>query len=194
MTSQAADIDEQLERVKPCLPVGTKPSTAAKPSRHAVQSGGLTPKVRAAINRMIWEGKQRKAAAEASGLADESLRQALLKPLVLRFYNEQLDVLRSSARPRALQRIIELSDKSGSEKVGLDAAKYLDSEGKSDQRTQVNVQVNVSPGYMIDVTDSPSQRMRQIADQAGSTCTVLDTQADVLTEPSERDEGDPGST
>ncbi len=149
-------------------------STTTKPARTQGGKGGLTRKVKAAIDRMVWHGRKRTEAAADAKLTDDAFRKALRKPIVLRYYNEQLDVLRNSARPRALQRIADLADKSESEKVGLDAAKYLDSGGKSDQ-TNINlgVQVNVSPGYVIAVPSADKQA-RQIAQQAGSVANCLD--------------------
>lgn len=162
--------------------------TRAPAKRNKRKSGGLSRKVKRAIDAMIWQGMSRKEAASHAELADESMRQALLKPQVIQYYNEQLDVLRTGGRATALNRIVSLARKSDSEKVGLDAAKYLDSNGNSD-RPQVNVgvQVNVRPGYVIRV-GTDTEHVQQIAHQSGSACNVLDQRPDVLTGPSERDE------
>ena len=147
-----------------------------------VRGTGLTKRIRAVIELMVFYGKSQKDATREVGLTDEAVRQAFRKPQVLKHLRDEQEVLRASLRPRALQRIGELSDKSKSEKVGLDAAKYLDSNGNSDRhQVSVGVQVNVAPGYLIDVSNV-SDRSRQIAEQAGSTANCIDGKADVLTD------------
>jgi hypothetical protein len=97
---------------------------------------GTTPavpgsrKVKAAIDAMVWKGLSRKEAAEAAGLQEHSLYQALRLPLTLHYLNEQMKVLRRSERSKSVHTIIELRDTSNSDKVKLEAAKMLmDEEG-----------------------------------------------------------------
>jgi hypothetical protein len=167
----AAPLIDMTEKAQQ-LPAAAKPVVPANPK--ASKRKGLTKKVRAAIEAMVHDGMKRSDAAEHAGLTDHGLRQALKKPAVLQHLRSEMDVLRESARPRALQRIAELADDSESEKVGLDAAKYLDSNGKSDQ-TYINlgVQVNVAPGYVIAVPTG-GKEARQTAQQAGSTRNCLE--------------------
>ena len=127
-------------------------STGGKPLKEP-RAAGLSPRVKAAVEKMVFEGLKRPAAAEAVGLADATLRAALGAPLVLRYLTEQMEVLRTSVRPRALQRIAELSDGAASEKVALDASKYLDSNGASSSGVTVNVGIGITPGYVIDLTE-----------------------------------------
>lgn len=118
---------------------------------------------------MVFEGATRKEAAQLSGIADNSLRSALTKPHVLAYLNEQQEVLRTGARPKALRRIIALVDKAESERVQLDAAKYLDGMDRTihQQGAQVNVNVGVkveTPGYVIDLSGHPSgQQIEHLA-------------------------------
>jgi hypothetical protein len=74
-------------------------------------------------------------------------------------------MLRTSMRPRALNRIGELMDKADSDRVRLDAAKYIDGMDRGAHQvgaTQVNVQVNssvtVTPGYVIRIDRSNDRR------------------------------------
>jgi len=102
---------------------------------------------------MVFEGCDRKTAAQRVGLTDHSMYQAFRQPAVVQHYNEQLQVLRTSERARNLHTGIELRDKSESDKVRLDAAKYLDGNEKSGVTVNVGVGVNVStPGYVIDLS------------------------------------------
>lgn len=116
-------------------------------------------KTKAAIEAMVFEGKLRRQAAEAVGMSDESLRQMLLKPHVLAFLNQCMEVLRTSERPRSLLKVVELRDKAESERVQLDAAKYIDGMDRGVHQvgatvinnTQINNTVNVTPGYVIKI-------------------------------------------
>lgn len=117
-----------------------------------------SPKVKAAIRLMIWGGDdgmpmKRQDAAKAAGLADVTLRQALSNPMVLKFYNAELEVLRTGERPRSIAKIAGLRDSAASERIQLDAAKYLDGgDGRGGVTVNVGVNANIAPGYMVDVS------------------------------------------
>jgi hypothetical protein len=128
-----------------------------------------TPKQRIAIHAMVFEGLKRSEAAKVAGMSDEALRVAFTKPYVLAYLNAQQEMLRTSMRPRALNRIGELMDKADSDRVRLDAAKYIDGMDRGAHQvgaTQVNVQVNntlsVTPGYVIRIDRSKDERRQQI--------------------------------
>jgi hypothetical protein len=115
----------------------------------------VTDKQRAAIHAMVFEGQKRPDAAKTAGMHDETLRLALTKPNVLAYLNEQIEVLRTSGRPRALHTMIDLLD-SKNDSTKFKAAEYLDGQNRGNHTigaTQVNVQVNntlnVTPGYVI---------------------------------------------
>ena len=128
---------------------------AAKVRNGAAKAITVKGKVKAAVDLMVHQGRERPEAAAAVGLTDHSLREALRKPHVLAYLNEQMEVLRTSGRPRALTRIMRLVDDAESERVQLDAAIYMDGMDRhaSTVGAQVNVQVNnnvtVTPGYVI---------------------------------------------
>lgn len=146
---------------------------AAMVKRGDAKPAKVTKRLRDAIAAMVFEGQTRAEAAETAGITDDGLRKALLKPAVLAHLNEQMEVLRTGARPRALQRIIKLADRAESERVQLDAARYLDGmdrNGNTVGAQQVNVQVNntvnvESPGYVIRLerrADRPVNEPHQI--------------------------------
>lgn len=107
---------------------------------------------------MIWGDDDgipvvRKDAAKLAGLSDETLRKAFRNPVVVKHYRDELEVLRTSARPRALHKIEHLSQNAGSERIQLDAAKYLDGgDGRGGVTVNVGVNANIAPGYMVDVS------------------------------------------
>lgn len=126
-----------------------KPRSALSASR---RDSSLTPRVRKTIDAMVFQGRNRDEAARQAGLTEGAIYQALRKPAVLAFYNEQLEVLRHSERARNLHKGIELRDGAASEKVQLEAAKWLHGESGG-HGTQVNVGVQVVPGYVIDLRE-----------------------------------------
>lgn len=144
------------------------------------------PKTKAAIDAMVHDGKQRREAAELAGMSDESLRQMLLKPHVLAYLNEQQEVLRTSARPRALRKMVDLLD-AKTERIQFESAKYLDGMDRPSHAvgaTQVNVQVNntvnVTPGYVLDLRpDEAVKAAPQIEHLGAHDVIPLDTLADV---------------
>lgn len=153
---------------------------------------GLSPKVKAAIELMIFGALDtpplpRPQAAKAVGLADVSLRTAFRNPLVIHHYNQQLDVLRTSERPRALHTIAELRDKAKSERVQLEAAKYLDGGHERQGGVTVNVGVNIEPGYQIAIAPEHADGARQLLQQAGSTRNLLIDKERVPDESPERE-------
>lgn len=140
---------------------------------------GLSRNVRAAVEDMVYRGRSRKEAAEAVGIKETSLYQALRNPQVLKHYNDCLDVLRTSERPKSVHKIASLRDKAESERVQLEAAKYLDGGDRRDGGVQVNVGISIQPGYVVDVSGGQSDETGQLLKLAGSTRNVLDLQADV---------------
>ncbi len=128
----------------------------------------VTEKQRVAIEAMVFEGLKRREAAEKAGLSDEALRVALSKPHTLAYLNEQVEVLRTSGRPRALHTMIELLE-SKNDSTKFKAAEYLDGMNRSSHQvgaTQVNVQVNntvnVTPGYVLDLRPEDGQQIEHL--------------------------------
>ncbi len=146
----------------------------------------VTPRLRTAIEAMVFDGLKRPEAAEHAGLTDHAVRTALTKPHVLAYLNECQEMLRTSARPRALNRVIKLIDEAESDKVKLEASKYIDGMDRPSHTvgaTQVNVQVNnnvsVTPGYVIDLTATQAESIRKIAHLDADDAIPLNSQEDV---------------
>lgn len=170
-------------------PVQHRPGPPAK--RYMPKTDG-SPKVKRAIHLMIWGGDdglplKRQDAAKAAGLADVTLRNALANPLVLKHYNQQLQVLRDGERVRNLHAAVEIRDDSALKgtaaggKTRLEAARFI--EGRDGPASvQVNVGVNVQPGYQIAMPPDLADTGRQMLKLSGSHANVLDLQADVPTD------------
>lgn len=159
---------DTTEPKRPLTNALRKPATApvGRPPNPKPPAMGLSKRVKASIELMIFEGLSRKDAARKSGLADNSLYVALRNPEVLRYFNAQMDVLRTGARPQAFHQIATLSESAKSEKVKLDAAKYLESEGKAGSGPVINLGINIAPGYLIDLHAYDQGELTQIEHQA----------------------------
>jgi hypothetical protein len=70
----------------------------------------VTGKLKVALDAMVWQGARRAEAAQIGGITDHSLRSALNKPHVKRYYLAQLEVLRTSERARNIHRLREIRD------------------------------------------------------------------------------------
>jgi hypothetical protein len=163
------------------LPATTEtPAALARRLKRLNQQGPIVPKtvkprIRRAIDAMVHQGMDRRSAALSVGLHDKTLYKAFQVPDVLRYYNGQLDVLRNSEKARNLHRGIELREKAESEKVALDAAKWL--HGESDRGVNINlgVGVQVQPGYMVDVSRY-STAAKDLLAASGSSKSVQNVQ------------------
>lgn len=159
------------------------PPPVQKPGQHKARRAPMTlsRKVKAAIELMIFGDNgtpplARKDAAKAVGLADTSLRLAFRNPVVMAHYQEQLDVLRTSARPRAFYEIVELSTKAKAEGVKLKAAEYVDSGGRAGDGLTVNVGVQVQqPGYVLMV--DPAKQAAIAERQQTARLTTIEAKA-----------------
>lgn len=132
--------------------------SAAAALRREKKEPSLSQPVKLAVELMVYEGQKRPEAAESVGLKDDSLRKALTKPDALAYLNECMEVLRTSGRPRALRKMIELVDDAKTERIQFEAAKYLDgmdrpshAVGATQTNVQINTTVNVTPGFVIDL-------------------------------------------
>ncbi|MCK1585473.1 hypothetical protein IVB03_39455 [Bradyrhizobium sp. 168] len=119
----------------------------------------IPKKVRHALNLMFrGECRDIKAAAEQAKLSREHLSRSLRMPHVQAFIASESRKTIAQHAIRAAARMGELVDAS-SEHVSLDASKHvLAIEGiRPPDQSQVNVNVGVSVGYVIDLTAGQAQ-------------------------------------
>lgn len=139
---------------------------------------------RIAIEAMVFEGKERKEAAEIAGITDEAMRQALLKPKALAYLNECMEVLRTGLRPRALHTMGELLE-SKNDSTKFKAAEYLDGQNRGTHtvgatvNVQINNEVKVTPGYAIKLVRGEAMPGAQIGHLEADEVISLEDIADV---------------
>lgn len=166
--------------------IARRGQAAAAALRKQKKEPSLSQPVKLAVELMVYEGQKRGEAAETVGLKDDSLRKALTKPDVLAYLNECMEVLRTSGRPRALRKMIELVDDAKTERIQFEAAKYLDGMDRPSHAVgaTVNVQVNntvqMTPGYVLDLRpDEVVNKAPQIEHLGADDVIGLDELTDV---------------
>lgn len=120
-------------------------------SRNTRLGPGLSSKRILLVEEMIFNGLSRKDAAQKVGMTDRAARYALGDRVVMAAYRNSLQILRESEKPKSIHRLAELRDQNESLKVSLDAAKTLANEDRSGPTVQVGVNVNVQPGYIVNL-------------------------------------------
>jgi hypothetical protein len=98
------------------------PAIPAKPEKIL----RVTGKNKAAIDAMVWQGLNRRDAAQTAGLTDHALYTALTKPHVKAYYLSQLDVLRTSERARNIHALVEVRDQDENKMARVQAVKALE--------------------------------------------------------------------
>lgn len=149
------------------------------------EGGGLTKKVKLVCDLLVHEGYERAEACKEAGLSEKTILAALRKPLVLRYLREQTEVLRDGERFRNIRTGIKLRDKAESEHVQLKAAQWLHGESVGSNAVQVNVGVQVTPGYVIDLREDgdsvkhDAAKRHQMLELAASEAKLLIDKDDV---------------
>ena len=85
----------------------------------------IRPALSEAIRLMVFGGLRRPEAAEAVGMTDHGLREALRKPHVKKLHAQELKDLREGASILAYSRMVNLAENSRSEHVQLRANEWI---------------------------------------------------------------------
>lgn len=113
----------------------------------------ISPKVRVAVEAMVWQALPRKAAAEHAGISEHGLYKALRKPPVKAFYLSELEVLRTSERARNFHTLCDVRDQTTNQMARVNAVKAIEQLGDEQQS---NAGSSRSPGVLIVVGDKAS--------------------------------------
>jgi hypothetical protein len=148
--------------------------TTHQPTRQAIEAidrsapGKVTGRLRKAINYML-EGARRADAAQRAGMTDHSLRAALKKSHVKRYYLDELDVLRSGERVRNFLAAVEVRDQHDNHTARINAIRWL--EGEAEQQVNASTQ-RQSAGITIVIETG-----RAVGVAVGADTPMLDLQA-----------------
>lgn len=106
---------------EPTLPTRQKLAIPGRSRRNDV-----TGKLKEALHTMVWDAKSRKDAAEAVGLKDRSVRDALKKPHVAAFLNAEMAARRLSSRAKNLQHLDDIAADSKNDVARVAAIKTME--------------------------------------------------------------------
>lgn len=117
------------------------------PARTTAQGLAITPRVRRAVELMVWDGKRYAEAAAETGLTARAMRLALERPHVLAYLRSQQQVLRSSEGPRSIHRLAEIRD-AADNMPAVTSARELLTESESHARSSTSA---ATPGVVIHI-------------------------------------------
>lgn len=139
------------------LPAETTPQKIAARDRSAPRR--VTGKLRIAVEAMVWEGLQRKAAAERAEMTDHGLRSAMRKPHVLGYYRAELAALREGERARNVHRLVELRDQDENRNAAVKAVQVLEMTDPALMQRQLQ---QTSPGIVIRILPANAEALRTV--------------------------------
>ncbi len=126
------------------LPTRQKLAVPGRSRRNAV-----TGKLKAALEAMVWEGLERKAAAEQAGLKDRSVRDALHKPHVVGFYTAELAALRTSKRANNIHTLAGIADDCANDMARVSAVKAMEQIADQADEKRAHPGAQQAPGLQI---------------------------------------------
>jgi hypothetical protein len=127
------------------------------PARQPIERSApmkVTGRLKHCLELMVWQGLSRSQAAEQAGLREHSLYCALRKAHVRTALLREMEVLRTSERPRNILALVNVRDTGRNEMARVNAAKAL--EQLSEESVARSSSVPVSPGLVIQVIDGPA--------------------------------------
>jgi hypothetical protein len=119
----------------------------------------ITRRVRNAIDAMVEQGLDLKAAAEHGGMSTYRFRLALEKPHVNAYYRNQCQVFRASTTARNIHRLCEIRDAENN-MPAVNAIKTL--MGIETEQTN-NKQTLASPGVTIRIVNIATPTQHELA-------------------------------
>lgn len=115
----------------------------------------VTGKLKVALDEMLFKASCRADAAEAAGMTDHGLREAMKKAHVKAYYSQGLEVLRTSERARNIFALAKVRDSSDNGMAVVSAAKAL--EQLADVAPPVGSGPHDRPGVVIQIINQPAR-------------------------------------
>lgn len=114
---------------------------------NALQGTGLHPHTREALEDMAHEGLPLPLAAKRHSIRPDNLERAFNKPHVRKAYNQLVRAIRDNSAQAAYMRINHLSYTSDSDRIQLDASKWVAGVDGISPVQKVSGQVSVSHSF-----------------------------------------------
>jgi hypothetical protein len=112
---------------------------------------GLTSRVKAAIDAIVFDRCSRQEACERAGLTERALYLALAKVEVATYWNGQIEVLRRGERAKNLHRLTDIRDQNSNPAAAVKAVQVLEAVPDDVRRAPGAIQ----PGLVI-IVNSPA--------------------------------------
>lgn len=150
------------------------------------KAGGVSGRLKAALDDMTWNGTPWDEAARKANLTVRAMRLALQRPHVLKYLRAQRGVLLAQASAQNFHRLEALRDQDENKNAAVAAARTL--EGLANEalgaRTGITIGGSGSAGYVIDLTEPTPGVCIQIIErpkqeqQPGVTIDVTPSEVD----------------
>lgn len=169
MTRAKTKTPDEIESLAPPPPQSVIITDKAFAKRSKAGTPKLSRKMRRAIHLRVWEGMKVTEAIREAGVTESGWYRAMERPHVVALleqekfkYIQQVDLLKSRHKARAIEIAAELMETASSEAVRMRAVEFFAGESKSQG---VNVQINttISGGYEY---ARPGQRIVEIDGEA----------------------------
>lgn len=131
---------------------------------------------RALVEGVVYDGWKRNEIHKKLGCSDRWVRALFRKPEVLKALRDETQVLRAGVRPQAIRNLDEI----GRQRRNLTAATAASAKLMGeDERSRVAVNINITPGYAVDLGDRSRERLIEgevirVDDVADTPSTELD--------------------
>lgn len=121
---------------------------AERPKQVDTRVNRVQGRLKAALDKMVWEGLRYDEAARELKFTVSAMRKALSRPHVLAYINAEKQVLRASVSPKNIHRLVEIRD-AADNMPAVNAIKLLEELG--DDHSQRGSGASASPGVTIRV-------------------------------------------
>lgn len=165
MTRAETQSPDEIESLAPPPPQSVIITDKADGGRKKGGAPKLSRKMRRAIHLRVWEGMKVTEAIRAAGVTESGWYRALERPHVVALleqekskYIQQVDLLRSRHKARAIEIAAELMESASSEAVRMRAVEFLAGEMQKGPSVTINNTIN-SGGYEY---ARPGQRIVEI--------------------------------
>lgn len=130
-------------------------TTQQRAAQGSTVKGGVSGRLKAALDDMMWNGTDWDAAAVKAGLRVRSMRLALKRPQVLAYMRRERGVLLASMSPKNLQRLGALRDQDDNKAAAVQAARVLENL-TSEVLPGGGGHGRPNAGYLIDLSEPQS--------------------------------------
>lgn len=86
----------------------------------------IAPRLKAALDAMIWEGKDWNTAAQEATFTVSAMRKALQRAHVIQYLKEQREVFRAAINARNFHRLAEIRDQDDNRNAAVRAIQVLE--------------------------------------------------------------------